>query len=390
MSHSAKTVVTLVHGTFARRAKWVQSSSLIYRELTKNLPAPVVITAFGWSGRNSASARERAAEELAAQLRQRLSEYPSAQHVLIGHSHGGNVALKAVMIANLSDAVRVVCLSTPFFNVTPRNYGGTRETAAIFTGLGLCVTATWVYLYSRVFPDWQHQGPFPVFSSLPFLMVIGFVWSRCYKAADSIAESFRVAIPATTKLLIVRTVGDEATSFLAAFQFGGWLLTACIRKYVSTAATLHELSQRLQTQRAFKSLSFRIFATLFPLGALLLLVFHPLSKVGSAIVAAVALIPLLLSLLAPLAFMTGAAVLMSIACLAPFAVGIVTLAVLPMGLDSLIMTLFYEVTVESVPTGEWAVNQVVPQHMEQLNHSATYDDPNVVKTIQEWLFEQAH
>ena len=58
MSHSAKTVVTLVHGTFARRAKWVQSSSLIYRELTKNLPAPVVITTFGWSGRNSASAEK--------------------------------------------------------------------------------------------------------------------------------------------------------------------------------------------------------------------------------------------------------------------------------------------------------------------------------------------
>jgi hypothetical protein len=121
--------------------------------------------------------------------------------------------------------VEVVCLDSPFFHISPRNYGSKRESAAIFTGCGFCLMAIWVYLYSRVFPDWGHHGPFPVYSGLPFLMVVAIFWGRRYKAADRMADSFRVVVPAATQLLIIRTIGDEATSFLSAFQFGGWLLT---------------------------------------------------------------------------------------------------------------------------------------------------------------------
>ncbi|WP_188555480.1 alpha/beta fold hydrolase [Edaphobacter dinghuensis] len=107
---SAKTVVTLVHGTWATNAAWVEPSSKLSSELLARLPQPLVTNVFRWSGKNSASARNSAAANLAEQLRKLIDANPGARHYVIGHSHGGNVALKAVgPLICLIESVLFVC-----------------------------------------------------------------------------------------------------------------------------------------------------------------------------------------------------------------------------------------------------------------------------------------
>src|SRR5262245_25123138 len=60
--------ITLVHGTWARRAAWVKDDSLFCRQLRQVLGPTLQFCAFTWSGANWQSKRLRAAAELSQQL----------------------------------------------------------------------------------------------------------------------------------------------------------------------------------------------------------------------------------------------------------------------------------------------------------------------------------
>ena len=86
--------------------------------LSASLDWPV--RAFLWSGANSVHARDCAARELSDQLRKDLQD-PDAKAVIIAHSHGGNVALRALQHLDfMADRIRVVTLATPFLRVFAR------------------------------------------------------------------------------------------------------------------------------------------------------------------------------------------------------------------------------------------------------------------------------
>ena len=85
-------VITLVHGTFARRARWIRPGSKIFLHLRR---AGYEVEAFQWSGRNSFRARSRAADQLRLRLEENASRRPGLRQIVIAHSHGGNVALLA-------------------------------------------------------------------------------------------------------------------------------------------------------------------------------------------------------------------------------------------------------------------------------------------------------
>ena len=68
-----------------------------------------------WSGANTNRARLRAAASLHESLIAKKREFPLARHFVIGHSHGGNVALYALNLTTSADLVSgVICLATPF------------------------------------------------------------------------------------------------------------------------------------------------------------------------------------------------------------------------------------------------------------------------------------
>jgi len=117
--------------------EWFEEGSQFRRRLQKALGIPCVVTQFEWSGANrewdrlcAAGAdadfydRPSARATPSAQgptLREHIAQYPGAAHVLIAHSHGGNVCLAALNDPQTRRAVHaLVCLSTPFINVRGR------------------------------------------------------------------------------------------------------------------------------------------------------------------------------------------------------------------------------------------------------------------------------
>ena len=80
-------VVVPVHGTWARKAAWMESPSRFRTDL-KDLLGEVSGRPFRWSGRNSAGARARAAEELQKHRcrRTRLGCYRNASRRVDLHS----------------------------------------------------------------------------------------------------------------------------------------------------------------------------------------------------------------------------------------------------------------------------------------------------------------
>ncbi len=105
--------VFIVHGTFDGNSTWpliVAGKTSFASEVKRALALGSTVHQFLWSGKNNHEARKTAAKFLAGEI----AEY-SAQGekiAIIGHSHGGNVALLAA--SQLESPIDIViCLSTP-------------------------------------------------------------------------------------------------------------------------------------------------------------------------------------------------------------------------------------------------------------------------------------
>ena len=107
--------ITLVHGTFAPNAPWTKHGSALRTRLQKELGEKVVFhDDFQWSGWPSHLARHRAGRRFRDYLLN-LTEREPGRHFVIGHSHGGMVALYALRDAVLGQKIEgLVTLSTPF------------------------------------------------------------------------------------------------------------------------------------------------------------------------------------------------------------------------------------------------------------------------------------
>src|SRR5688500_8512075 len=82
-------VITLVHGTWARKARWTRNGSALITTLQQSFSEVILPSPFPWSGRNSVGARYRAAVELRKHLHGLLRTYPPEKysHFVVGHSH---------------------------------------------------------------------------------------------------------------------------------------------------------------------------------------------------------------------------------------------------------------------------------------------------------------
>jgi len=124
------TVVTLVHGTWGRGfwkikdtgKRWFDEGSdfrhrLVESFTTEGIPTPI-IEVFKWTGYNRFKDRHIAAMELADLLDDQRGRLPACDQLIIAHSHGGNVALRAIEHMKEQIATpRIVCMATPFLEV---------------------------------------------------------------------------------------------------------------------------------------------------------------------------------------------------------------------------------------------------------------------------------
>jgi hypothetical protein len=131
------TIVTLVHGTWARgmpgpkRArrqgsspKWFEPGSAFSDGILRSLSRAGVradVATFDWSGANSILARESAAQRLAGVLAQQRTNHPESARVVIAHSHGGNVALRAFQfltdLGSDCGQLSIATIGTPFVSI---------------------------------------------------------------------------------------------------------------------------------------------------------------------------------------------------------------------------------------------------------------------------------
>src|SRR5262245_16158867 len=136
----APLVVHLVHGTWARGLAYhsLQACGAAFPHIGTMLPgrragtwvdegSAILVTLeapnrtlsrFEWSGSNSFAARRQAAVDLADYLEKEVARAPHSAHVIIAHSHGGNVSLEALGTycgAGTRGAVKLlITMATPF------------------------------------------------------------------------------------------------------------------------------------------------------------------------------------------------------------------------------------------------------------------------------------
>jgi len=114
-------VITLIHGTFAPGAGWAnEEDSALRKALLAAFPDQVECRSFNWSGKNSHEARLMAAADFAAHQKTVSVSDAGIPHFVISHSHGGNVALYALMVHDYSPA-GIITMGTPFITCEPRN-----------------------------------------------------------------------------------------------------------------------------------------------------------------------------------------------------------------------------------------------------------------------------
>jgi hypothetical protein len=118
---SALNIVHLVHGTWGnfrilgrpKAARWHEPGHPFFDKLQAALKGRATVEGFGWGwGANLQASRIRAARRLGQVIR---ASDPETRHVLIGHSHGGNICLQACADPKVAERVTaIVTMATPF------------------------------------------------------------------------------------------------------------------------------------------------------------------------------------------------------------------------------------------------------------------------------------
>ncbi|MEO5916037.1 MAG: hypothetical protein ABIS50_17510 [Luteolibacter sp.] len=229
-------VITLIHGTFAPGAGWSnEEDSALRKALLAGFPDQVRCRSFNWSGKNTHEARLLAAAEFAAHQKAVSLSDAGIPNFVISHSHGGNVALYALMAHDYAPA-GIITMGTPFITCGPRNLKSSGSffrfasfvySLAIVLFIGLLLLFPLEPLVKRYFAaDWR--------IALGWL-VIGYVCCAVAGCAFSVYRNFpklmgwaagqqeriitRLKLPEhPVPMLCIHVAGDEAGWWLKATQ----------------------------------------------------------------------------------------------------------------------------------------------------------------------------
>jgi hypothetical protein len=166
-------LMTLVHGTWPRgffprrqrqkrRHLWFEEGSPFLARLSTELgDISYKIKPLLWSGENSIFERDKTAHVLAEHLSVEHAEHPQATQLVIAHSHGGNIALRALHHLHQRDASRscgaesanplIVTLATPFVEVHHADFGD-RPTYVRLAVLFAIAIPLWLWAQERLWP----------------------------------------------------------------------------------------------------------------------------------------------------------------------------------------------------------------------------------------------
>ena len=152
-----KAIIILVHGTWARGAPWTKPDYKFAQNIASELgdAFELVFDRIDWTGRLNHRARIQAADDLANLIRSHRAKSPGAHIYVVGHSHGGNIAIYAYNSLGRNELSGIICLSTPF--IVWRPYKLDKSTQFIFMVVGISVTLV-VSVFAMVFVNVKLSG----------------------------------------------------------------------------------------------------------------------------------------------------------------------------------------------------------------------------------------
>ena len=406
VQQDANLIVTLVHGTWARRAAWVQPGSQFRQQLEARVPGLRRIEVFEWSGRNSDSARDDAATSLLEHAKQIRLNDAGARHYIIAHSHGGTVALMAFESEHEVDGI--ACLSTPFVGFRdvqwPMELEEEDETS--FVGLGSYGGAAYTMFAAGQLLFWLAWTLLPIWVTLIAAVLLLLVSGHFLELVEISGYRKGGHLESQLKglnLLIIRSPGDEASGALAAVHLLSWIagrfhrlvLWFVLRPAVFVNGILSRIERALGGRMGLWTVAVIgiFFVLLWQIG-----VNYALSTLLSHLGLTP---PRLLLLLKPavlsrhewLGVLNSAGLLVFayltlsglIYCL--FTV-FMWLCGLPFGFWRLDPTPEYYVTVEPAPPGRWSIHVLsATQTNHDLAHSEAYSHPDSMTVLATWLTE---
>lgn len=367
--------VVLVHGTWARGSRWPKVEAMLADAFAGRAHVEYV----EWPGHNQVCARMKGVRALIRALRRSIRAHPDARHVVIAHSHGGNVALRALRARWLRRRIAgLVCLSTPFLVARRREFSS--DAQSVFMGALHAVIAVTV--------GYQVQRH-PALSGAPEKVLLATALAAgalamymVPKGTPRFLRRIAFATDSDVPALLVRSPADEASLSLA--------FVAAIDTVRSTVWKL--FMERIPgffarlARRAVDAVRSRIgtggslilgIAVWAALGAAVRIPSPGTSvPIGMTIVLVAAL------LLALLPYLVAALVAIPAVC-------VNMLALIPFGFAYASRAPFLEVTAESTPPGRWSVYQLQfpDRDPETLRHSVTYQDARALGEIARWLRE---
>jgi len=256
-------LITLVHGTWGRgffprrqrqnrRPLWFEEGSPFLTRLSTELrDIPHKITPLLWSGANSIFVRDETAQHLAEHLSAEHGDHPQATQLVIAHSHGGNIALRALHHLHQHDASRscgaesasplVVTLATPFIEVQHADFG-LRPTFVRIAVMLSIVTPLWQRLWPLANAFFPSDTLF-MFTSFAVFLPLGYFINRYLLSPESQRATARqnrvealrdatrlgeIVSAEAQRLLIIRAIDDEASLALALGTFSNYVTTRAI------------------------------------------------------------------------------------------------------------------------------------------------------------------
>lgn len=358
-------VVTLVHGTFSPQAAWTLPGSELREMLTASVPGQVLFHPFRWSGRNRVSERARAAGHLRDHLATLVKEHKDAVHVVVAHSHGGNVVLRALTEPGLRrDIDGVACLSTPFLSVTWKSFGAA---LLVHVGVGMGWAALWIANWAFERSGWSDIRLLFLAAMAVWLplMVLGLAGQgRLEASAQALCANSQIQTKGLPSMLIVRSPADEASAGLAAAQLVTWA-TGWVARLVSavTAVPLRRAGSGVE------------------------------SAVGSGILALWPVFVVATSFLGGLpdlrlldvAFWIAVPSMIVCGCVLILTAFQAIAALFAFGPDAAMRGVLLELSPEPVPPGRWTVEQLPASDDPALRHARSYSDARALELLAAWV-----
>jgi hypothetical protein len=254
------TILYLVHGTWpfglwprswrirkgvGREPQWFQEGSEFRKDIERQLsPRTVQFVEVKWGGRNTVRSRSEGAVQLAGKLKEGIEREPGARHVVVAHSHGGNVAMYALQkLDRQYYPAGIVTMATPFLEVEGRpssdpagNFLSIIE--YLFSIIWILISVI-LYMFASIILVMNSTKNTILISYILFLVGGALLirygmapYSWLTDRYDMIARGATEALttrrargfyPVGTNLLVLRAPGDEATLALASAGFFAWM-----------------------------------------------------------------------------------------------------------------------------------------------------------------------